>query len=534
MDKYVFINLSLIPQKLNTILGKQATSLIPFAVIIHLVMSIWVLSNRELFTTDLISSTEDFILIGEANLRERVRSPVTFPLYLLLLFILAVRILAFLYFQFSHFCKFCHNFLFGDNSSTERLRRAIFDKTLDANLELSLAITAQTEETRRRFLIESALAPPLSPPSPIVIEERDNRHLSVPSHLNRSLFNNSLRPSSSDNKELKYQISPATKISYNRAIQRNLIKGLDNYNILKNPKYQELFGVTWKFSMNHGRVRSISKMGVNGNDDNDGDLDRLDILSRAQSPSRDNYLLDRSDSSYNVTRSIALALDVRNENEWLENSLIERDSNEALLSSSSSINDSLSQDSLELSSNQKNVSFQVDGSNSILEDITNITVNEKVLSATDIIIGNDNNEERNSRSYFVPGSCKVDDLFDELAMLEDEFEEETLTKKNLKTNEIVEIVSIIDVKSESNIAKPSLNSESSVTNKYKSKLSKPFLGTDGSSIVLEEFKDGSGIILDEVANKNIPSTKVTLKEIEVTAKDVPTELEIPLKIFKLK
>jgi hypothetical protein len=225
MDKYAFINLSLIPQKLNTMLGKQATSLIPFAVVIHLVISIWVLSNRELFTTDIVSSTEDFIIIGETDLKERVRSPVTFPLYMLLLFILAVRILSFQYFQCSSFFKGCHNFCFGDHTSTERLRRNVFDKTLDANMELSLAITAQTAETRRRFLIDSTLVPPESPPHPITMEERESRHLSVPPHLNGSAANNSLRPNSSDNKELRYQISPATKISYSRAIQRNLIKG---------------------------------------------------------------------------------------------------------------------------------------------------------------------------------------------------------------------------------------------------------------------------------------------------------------------
>ena len=49
-------------------------------------------------------------------------------------------------------------------------------------------------------------------------------------------------------------------ISYSRAVQRNLIKGLKNYNILHNPQYKEAFGITWKFAFENKTVRSVRQM----------------------------------------------------------------------------------------------------------------------------------------------------------------------------------------------------------------------------------------------------------------------------------
>ena len=46
-------------------------------------------------------------------------------------------------------------------------------------------------------------------------------------------------------------------VTYPRAVQRNLIKGLATYNILHNPVYKEQFAITWKFAMKHRRVKSV-------------------------------------------------------------------------------------------------------------------------------------------------------------------------------------------------------------------------------------------------------------------------------------
>jgi hypothetical protein len=55
-------------------------------------------------------------------------------------------------------------------------------------------------------------------------------------------------------------------VTYTRAMQRNLIKGLATYNILQNPKYKEAFGITWKFAADHDKVRSVRKLKVRAND----------------------------------------------------------------------------------------------------------------------------------------------------------------------------------------------------------------------------------------------------------------------------
>jgi len=44
-----------------------------------------------------------------------------------------------------------------------------------------------------------------------------------------------------------------------RAVQRNLIKELASYSILKNPKYKELFGISWEFAAKNKRLSAIRK-----------------------------------------------------------------------------------------------------------------------------------------------------------------------------------------------------------------------------------------------------------------------------------
>lgn len=62
---------------------------------------------------------------------------------------------------------------------------------------------------------------------------------------------------------LKDQHSKASAqavVSYTRAVQRNLIKGLATYNILQNPIYKEAFAITWKFAMENKRVLEVRQM----------------------------------------------------------------------------------------------------------------------------------------------------------------------------------------------------------------------------------------------------------------------------------
>lgn len=51
-------------------------------------------------------------------------------------------------------------------------------------------------------------------------------------------------------------------ITYTRALQRNLIKGLSSYNILANPIYKNRFGSSWDWATKHHNIRSLLKLKV--------------------------------------------------------------------------------------------------------------------------------------------------------------------------------------------------------------------------------------------------------------------------------
>lgn len=54
-------------------------------------------------------------------------------------------------------------------------------------------------------------------------------------------------------------LSTQPKVTYTRALQRGLIQGLPNYNILQNPKYKEDFAISDKFALTHNHVKSVRK-----------------------------------------------------------------------------------------------------------------------------------------------------------------------------------------------------------------------------------------------------------------------------------
>ena len=62
---------------------------------------------------------------------------------------------------------------------------------------------------------------------------------------------------SNTNANRKKAASAMAVVTYTRAVQRNLIKGLATYNILQNPIYKESFAITWKFAMTNKDVRSV-------------------------------------------------------------------------------------------------------------------------------------------------------------------------------------------------------------------------------------------------------------------------------------
>ncbi len=98
VEKYLMIHCYRTPPQYNTHVGKAATSLIPLALLIHMAMSVWVLSNNSLFVSD-ISRTdiaESSIVFGN-TIRDKITYETTLPLFLLFCIIVILRFLMIFY-----------------------------------------------------------------------------------------------------------------------------------------------------------------------------------------------------------------------------------------------------------------------------------------------------------------------------------------------------------------------------------------------------------------------------------------------------
>lgn len=84
---------SQIPPHFNTLVGQRATSLVPFAILIHLIMSIWVLSNNSLFSTnvDENSSVVSSSVFGD-TIANKITAKATFPLFVTFCVLIFLRV----------------------------------------------------------------------------------------------------------------------------------------------------------------------------------------------------------------------------------------------------------------------------------------------------------------------------------------------------------------------------------------------------------------------------------------------------------
>jgi len=78
-------------------------------------------------------------------------------------------------------------------------------------------------------------------------------------HMTR-LFVNFVTCGSGTTTDQLMSVMNSVDVTYTRAKERGLIKGLNNYNILQNPNYREAFGVDEKFAAHHSHVSSIRKL----------------------------------------------------------------------------------------------------------------------------------------------------------------------------------------------------------------------------------------------------------------------------------
>ncbi|KAJ1418322.1 hypothetical protein B484DRAFT_400519, partial [Ochromonadaceae sp. CCMP2298] len=197
VEKYLFMHMYRVPPHLSNKTGKRASALLPYAFIIHLAMSIWVLSNDELFTNETTDDAGATNVSGGSPLFDKITGASTFPLFCLLVAILAIRL-------GTHVFKGSHNTVIS--------------------------------------LLEQCCGSKRS----------DDR---------------------------KKHASAGSVVTYTRAVQRNMIKGLTTYNILQNPIYKERFAITWKFAMSHKDVREVRNMKAKAADkDDEGDAEQMEAL----------------------------------------------------------------------------------------------------------------------------------------------------------------------------------------------------------------------------------------------------------------
>jgi hypothetical protein len=95
VDKFAFISLYRTPHRYTALMGKIGTMVVPFAVCLHLAMSIWMLSNPEIFDstheeshktiTSIASQSNDGTLA--TTISRNIRYPQTYPLFVMFLII---------------------------------------------------------------------------------------------------------------------------------------------------------------------------------------------------------------------------------------------------------------------------------------------------------------------------------------------------------------------------------------------------------------------------------------------------------------
>jgi len=190
MEKYFFIHMYKIPPHFATLVGRRVAGLIPLGILIHLAMSIWVLSNNSLFQRS-TSGTDD--ANGSSGLihssvfgtviQHKITGYATFPLFMCFCAVIGAHILYYYYKYSKRTIDKMYDFFFGFCSAKYREQ---------------------------------------------MIARRKKK--------------------------------PLANVSFTRAVQRNLIKGLASYNILQNPTYKEAFGITWKFAVEHKGVRDVRNM----------------------------------------------------------------------------------------------------------------------------------------------------------------------------------------------------------------------------------------------------------------------------------
>ena len=222
IDKYFFIHVCCSPARLNIRLSRRVRSLIPGAILVHLLMALWTLSNDDIFVNTWQPEARHFSnmqtqyfgidLVGSVN--EKLYQSHMFPIMLLIVCAIGLKVMLIVekHLRVAGVFRFFGSFFStGAQDGNQNARGGLLGATRN---------NKDRQNCRTRFI---------------------------------SFAQKLLR----DDGEEEELTNIAKTVSYPRAVQRNLIKGLATYNILHNPKYKEQFAITWKFAMRHRHVRSV-------------------------------------------------------------------------------------------------------------------------------------------------------------------------------------------------------------------------------------------------------------------------------------
>lgn len=192
-DKFFFINLYRTPPRYNTELNKSATRLIPVALWLHIIFAIWTLSNDEIFQSNI--TPNELTNAGSKGLSR--------------------------------------------TGELKWLATYLWDIcTLDSTLPLFILLIILSLSLIAEAVVEATYG-------------------SV-GQVVLSIFGNVCSQWHYMSQMKAYYVQKGQKqLTYSRAVQRGLIKGLASYNILQNPFYMEAFAISSNFASQHHTMKSM-------------------------------------------------------------------------------------------------------------------------------------------------------------------------------------------------------------------------------------------------------------------------------------
>jgi hypothetical protein len=134
VDKWLFFCFYRAPPRYNTETNRSASRIVPYTMMIHLCMSIWMLGNKSIFSSDSygVSVYEEVSNnYDPANVESKITQMHTFPLFMLLLSLIGLNMLKDSYKKMYKVGTRLLRFLFCLKDTSERELLDKFDGTLD-------------------------------------------------------------------------------------------------------------------------------------------------------------------------------------------------------------------------------------------------------------------------------------------------------------------------------------------------------------------------------------------------------------------